>query len=38
MRPADAWRLQEEFAALLGRLYGPRQFHPLTMSEGDGNG
>ncbi len=32
MRPDDAWALQEEFAALLRRLYGPPKFHPLTLT------
>jgi len=32
MRPADAWALHEEFAELLRQLYGPPQFHPLTMT------
>ncbi|GAA3983825.1 hypothetical protein GCM10023085_77470 [Actinomadura viridis] len=30
-RPADAWRLLEEFDELLERLYGPRRFRPFTM-------
>ena len=32
MRPSDAWALQDEFDVLLGRLYGPPKFHPLSMS------
>jgi len=31
MRPADAWKLQEEFAELLRRLYGPPKFRELNM-------
>lgn len=37
MRPRDAWKLQEEFAQLLCRLYGPPKFHPLDMTKGDEN-
>ena len=29
--PGDAWKLQEEFAELLRRLYGPPKFHQLDM-------
>jgi serine/threonine protein kinase len=32
MRPHDAWTVMEEFDDLLRRLYGPPQFHPLSMS------
>jgi len=32
MRPDDAWKLQDEFDALLCRLYGPPKFLPLTMT------
>jgi hypothetical protein len=40
MRPGDAWKLQEEFAGLLRRLYGPPKFHRLDMhtTEGDEHG
>ncbi len=30
-RSQDAWQLRDEFAELLGRLYGPPQFHALAM-------
>ncbi len=30
-RPQDAWRLLEEFDALLVRLYGPRKFRPFSL-------
>jgi hypothetical protein len=30
-RPRDAWRLRDEFAHLLRRLYGPPRFHVLAM-------
>jgi hypothetical protein len=33
-RPQDAWRLRDEFAELLARLYGPPQFHVLAMHDG----
>jgi hypothetical protein len=32
MRPGDAWELQDEWEALLRRLYGPPRFHELTMT------
>jgi hypothetical protein len=32
MRPGDAWALQDEFAGLLRRLYGPPKFHHLDMN------
>lgn len=32
MRPDDAWKLQDEWGELLGRLYGPPRFHELTMT------
>jgi hypothetical protein len=32
MRPADAWKLMDEFGELLGQLYGPPMFHELTMT------
>jgi hypothetical protein len=32
MRPHDAWLLQDEFDGLLHQLYGPPQFHELTMT------
>jgi serine/threonine protein kinase len=31
-RPQDAWLLHEEFNALLGAVYGPPQFCPLTLT------
>lgn len=41
MRPNDAWKLQEELAGLLRRLYGPPKFHRLEMPkqpEGEAHG
>jgi hypothetical protein len=32
MRPHDAWALLEEFDELLRRLYGPPEFHLLTLN------
>jgi hypothetical protein len=32
MRPGDAWELQDEWEALLRRLYGPPRFHELAMT------
>lgn len=32
MRPRDAWRLLDEFEAVLRGLYGPPRFHVLSMS------
>jgi hypothetical protein len=30
-RPQDAWRLHDEFDALLFRLFGPPKYHPLVI-------
>jgi len=30
-RPQDAWQLHDEFDALLCRLFGPPQYHPLVI-------
>jgi serine/threonine protein kinase len=38
MRPQDAWELQDEFSALLCRLYGSPEFHPLTMTPRNSHG
>jgi serine/threonine protein kinase len=32
MRPDDAWTLLEDFGELLHRLYGPPEFHELTLT------
>jgi len=32
MRPGDAWELQDEWEALLRRLYGPPRFHELAIT------
>jgi hypothetical protein len=32
MRPDDAWALHDDFDALLRRLYGSPEFHPLIMT------
>jgi len=32
MRPADAWKLLDEFDEVLSQLYGPPRFHQLTMT------
>ncbi len=32
MRPGDAWALLEDFAGLLRALYGPPEFHELTLT------
>jgi hypothetical protein len=32
MRPDDAWKLQEEWEAVLRRVYGPPRFHELAMT------
>ena len=32
MRPDDAWALMEDFDELLHALYGPPNFHELTLT------
>lgn len=32
MRPQDAWALHDEYASLLGTIYGKPRFHSLVMS------
>jgi hypothetical protein len=31
MRPDDAWKLLDEWDEMLHELYGPPQFHELSM-------